>query len=111
MLKVNVQSLHFHADSKLVDYVEKKLSKLGRYVDRNVEAEVLLKLQDTGSKFQDKITEVRLHVPGGWMIDKKIGSTFESAIDNAVETLKRQLLKHKEKASNHQRTPIDAVLN
>ncbi len=103
MLKVNVQSLHFHADSKLIEYIETKLNRLGRYFDRNIEAEVHLKLQDTGSKFQEKITEIKLHVPGGWMIDKKTGVSFESAIDNSVDTLKRQLLRHKEKVNHPQR--------
>jgi putative sigma-54 modulation protein len=104
MMKISVQSVHFHADSKLVEFVEKKLSRLGRYFDRSVEAEVHLKLQDnSGGKIHEKITEVKLHVPGGWMMDKKVGRTFESAITASVDTLKRQLVRHKEKANNYPR--------
>ena len=102
-MNISVKSVHFHADAKLLAYVEKKISRLTRYFDRNVEAEIHLKLQDTGGKVQDKITEVKLHVPGGWMMDKKTGKTFESAINASVDTLKRQLVRHKERMTSHGR--------
>jgi len=104
MMKVNVQSIHFRADAKLVEFIEKKLMRLNRYLDknRNVEAEVSLKLQDTGSQINDKIIEIKLQVPGGWMIDKKTGRTFEAAITASADTLKRQLLRHKDRTTTHQ---------
>ena len=101
MMKVNVKALHFHADAKLIEYVEKKLSRLDRYFDRVVEAEVHLKVQETGTKVQEKITEVKIHVPGGWLMDRKTGKTFESAVDESVDTLKRQLVRHKERITDH----------
>ena len=104
MIQISVKSLHFHADEKLLDFIEQKLSRLGRYFDRPVEAEVHLKLQDTGSKINEKITEVKIHVPGGWLMDKKTGRSFEAAITASTDTLKRQLVRHKEKVViNHQR--------
>lgn len=108
MIQINVKSLHFHADAKLLAFIEKKLSRLGRYFDRPVEAEVHLKLQDTGSKIHEKITEVKLHVPGGWLMDKKTGRTFEAAITASSDTLKRQLVRHKEKVVAH-RAPKDLM--
>lgn len=97
MMNINVKSVHFHADQKLISYVEKKVSRLNRYLDRGFDAEVHLKLQDSGGKVQDKITEIRLHVPGGWIMDKRTSKTFESAITASVDTLKRQILRYKEK--------------
>ncbi|MBK9338937.1 MAG: ribosome-associated translation inhibitor RaiA [Lewinellaceae bacterium] len=96
-MNISVKSVHFHADSKLVSHVEKKLSRLSRIYDRIVEVEVHLKLQDTGGKVQEKIAEVHLHIPGGWLLDKKTGQSFESAINASAETLKRQLTRYKEK--------------
>lgn len=104
MMNISVKSVHFRADAKLVTYIEQKINRLTRYIDRNVEAEVHLKLQDTGGKVREKITEVKLHVPGGWVMDKKTGKTFESAINASVVTLKRQLLRQKERQG--QRGPI-----
>ena len=103
MMKVNVQSIHFHADAKLVEFIEKKLSRLDRYFEKNksVEAEVSLKLQETGGPVHEKIIEVKLLLPGGWLIDKKTGRSFESAVSASADTLKRQLLRHKEKTTTY----------
>ena len=104
MMKVNVQSIHFHADAKLVEFIEKKLSRLDRYFEKNksVEAEVSLKLQETGGPVHEKIIEVKLLLPGGWLIDKKTGRSFESAVSASADTLKRQLLRHKERTTTIQ---------
>ena len=104
MMKVSVQAIHFHADAKLIEFIEKKLKRLDRYFDKNrsVEAEVHLKLQDTGSQVHEKIIEVKLMVPGGWLIDKKTGRSFESAVTASADTLKRQLLRHKERTTTIQ---------
>lgn len=108
MMKVSVQSIHFNADAKLIEFIEKKLMRLDRYFDKNrpIEAEVHLKLQDTGRQIQEKVIEVKLHVPGGWMIDKKTGRTFESAVTASADTLKRQLLRHKDRITTHQHIRI-----
>lgn len=101
MIKVSVQAIHFNADAKLISFIEKKLEKLSRYFDksRTIEAEVFLKLQDTGGRVHEKITEVKIYHPSGnWMMDKKTSKTFEAAITASVDTLKRQLLRHKERA-------------
>jgi len=101
MMKVSVQSIHFQADAKLVDFIEKKLTRLDRYFDKSgpVEAEVSLKLQDTGGPIHEKIIEIKLLLPGGWLIDKKTGRSFESAVTASADTLKRQLLRHKERTT------------
>lgn len=100
-MNISVKSVHFHADSKLLTYVEKKVNRLGKLFNRIEGVEIILKLQDSGGKIQEKITEIRMHVPGGWLMDKKTGKTFESAIDTSVDTLKRQLVRYKEKLADH----------
>lgn len=100
-MNISVKSVHFHADPKLVSHVEKKLSRLDRVFDRIVDVEVHLKLQNTGGRIQKKIAEVRMHVPGGWLMDKKTGNTFESAINASAETLRRQLSRYKGKMNGY----------
>ncbi|MCC7503703.1 MAG: ribosome-associated translation inhibitor RaiA [Saprospiraceae bacterium] len=104
MMNLSVQSVHFHVDAKLISYIEKKLSRLDKMSSWIKDAEVHLKLQDTGGKVQEKITEIRLHVPGGFLVDRKSSRTFESAIDASLDTLRRQLVRHKEKIANSRRT-------
>lgn len=50
MMKIVVKSVDFHADTKLVAYIEQKLSRLNRYFDKMIQADVHLKLQDTGGR-------------------------------------------------------------
>lgn len=100
-MNISVKSLHFNADVKLLTYAEKKVSRLSKMFGRIENVEIFLKLQDNGGRIQEKITEIRMHVPGGWLMDKKTGKTFEAAIDASVDTLKRQLVRYKEKLADH----------
>jgi putative sigma-54 modulation protein len=100
-MNISVKSVHFHADAKLLTYVQQKVNRLSKLFGRIEDVEVHLKLQDNGGRIQEKITEIRMHVPGGWLMDKKTGKTFESALNASVDTLKRQLVRYKEKLSDH----------
>ena len=96
-MKIRTQSLHFDADSKLLHFIEKKLSKLELFFDRIVGAEVYLKLENTG-RIQDKIVEIKLNIPNNVLVAKDTSKTFEKSVDDAVESLRRQLIKYKEKS-------------
>ncbi|NND63178.1 MAG: ribosome-associated translation inhibitor RaiA [Flavobacteriaceae bacterium] len=99
-MKVNVQTPNFVADVKLINFIEKKLSKLEQFYDRIISANVYLKVQNTSEK-QNKITEILLNVPGSELIVKKGAKTFEAATDECVHSLERQLKKRKEKQRAH----------
>ncbi len=96
-MKVFTQSVNFTADQKLINYVEKKVSALERFHDKIVDVEVFLKVQNTSEK-ENKITEVKINIPGNELIVKKQCKTFEEGISVSVESLKRQLKKSKEKS-------------
>ncbi len=97
-MKIKTQAVHFTADQKLVDFIDTKLSKLDQFYDRIISAEVTLKLENSG-QVKDKIADVIINVPGGTLITKETQKTFEAAIDLAVDSLKRQIIRHKEKTS------------
>ncbi|MEM9824723.1 MAG: ribosome-associated translation inhibitor RaiA [Bacteroidota bacterium] len=95
-MKVHTQSLHFSADAKLIAFIEKKLSKLDQFFERIVNADVVLKLENSG-QVRDKIVEVRISLPGSVLVAKESAKTFEASIDSVTSSLKRQLIKFKEK--------------
>jgi putative sigma-54 modulation protein len=99
-MKIQVQTVHFDADSRLLEFVEERIQKLTKIYDNIIEAEVFLRLQYTGGRIQDKIAEIKLHIPGAIIIDKKISTTFENAILVSVDSLKRQVQKKKEKMND-----------
>ena len=95
-MKIKTQAVKFNADSKLITFIEEKLPKLEQFYDRIVSAEVMLRLENSG-QVRDKIAEVKVSVPGTVLFTKETEKTFEAAIDAAVGSLKRQIIKHKEK--------------
>ncbi len=100
-MKVFVQSVNFNADKKLVDFVEKKAMGLEKYHDKIIDAEVFLKVQKTSEK-ENKITELKINIPGSELIVKKETKTFEEGISIVVDSMKRQLKKSKEKEREFQ---------
>lgn len=95
-MKVFTQSVNFNADSSLIDYAQVKVASLVKYHDKIVDAEVFLKVQKTSDK-ENKITEVMINIPGAELVVKRETKTFEEGVNLAVDSLKRQLKKSKEK--------------
>lgn len=100
-MKLQMHSIHFDADRKLLDFIQKKVNKLETFHDRIVNGEVILKL-DNNEERENKIIEIKLFIPGNMLFAKEQSKTFEAAADVVVETMKRQLKKYKEKqATTH----------
>jgi len=95
-MKVKVNAIHFAADQKLEDFIQKKVDKLVAYNDSIIEGEVFLRLDKSDSD-DNKVTEMKLRVPGKELFAKKQSKSFEQATDEVVEALRRQLKKYKEK--------------
>jgi putative sigma-54 modulation protein len=92
----DIQTVGFTADQKLLDFVNEKISKLHQFFDGIVAMEVYLKL-DNNSEEDNKVAEIRVFIPGSDLFVKKKGKSFEEAVDQVMDTLKRQVQKHKEK--------------
>lgn len=99
-MKIRVQSIHFTADVKLLDFIQKKADKLDQFFDHIISGEVYLKLENT-EDVANKITEIKLLIPGNDLFAKEQCKTFEEATDKAIESLKRQIDKRKTKAQSH----------
>jgi putative sigma-54 modulation protein len=96
-MNIQIQSVHFDADQKLLSFIEEKVGKLNVMHDKIVKSEVTLKLDKSESN-ENKVAEIRLHVPGNDLFAKKQCSTFEEATDLAVDALKTQIKRYKERA-------------
>ena len=97
-MKVNlkVNSVHFDADKKLVEFIHERVDKLASHFDKIIDGEVILKVENSHDP-ENKVAEIKLLIPGNNIFAKKQSKSFEEATDNAVEALRRQLKKHKEK--------------
>ena len=95
-MKITVQSIHFTADRKLLDFIQKKVDKLDTFYDQIISGEVYLKLENVEDE-ANKITEIKLLLPGYQIFAKEKCKSFEEATDLAVESLRKQIEKHKQK--------------
>ncbi|MCK4661938.1 MAG: ribosome-associated translation inhibitor RaiA [Bacteroidales bacterium] len=95
-MNIKIHSIRFNADAKLEGFVENKVKKLGQFYDDIMGAEVFLRL-DKSQNLENKITEIKVEIPGSHLFAKKKSKTFEESTDIAVDALRRQIVKHKEK--------------
>ena len=95
-MNVQIQSVKFDADRRLVDFVEAKMAKMDRFAERSTGAEVILILDKDHEK-GNKVATVTLHLPGEDLVAEHRSKAFEESVDEAIDALKRQLEKFKGK--------------
>jgi putative sigma-54 modulation protein len=98
-MDIKIHSVRFDADIKLVDFIKSKVSKLIQFNEDIIAAEVFLRLENT-QDMENKITEIKIDIPGNNLFAKKQSKTFEEATDLAVDALRKQVKKKKEKLRN-----------
>ena len=98
-MDIKVQSVHFKADQKLIDFINERVNKLQLFFDHIIAGEVYLRL-DKNSEKENKIAEVKLLMPGRELFAKKQCKSFEEAADEAVEALRKQVRRHKDKVAS-----------
>ncbi|MEN9918154.1 MAG: ribosome-associated translation inhibitor RaiA [Bacteroidota bacterium] len=96
-MDIQIQSVHFDATEKLQDFIEKKITKLGKFSDEITSVDFILKVFKPETN-TNKEASVTVNVKHDELFASKIGETFEEAIDQCAEALEKQLTKYKEKA-------------
>jgi putative sigma-54 modulation protein len=91
-----VHSIHFDADQKLIDFIRAKVEKLNQFYGNIIAAEVFLRLENSKDN-ENKVTEIKLFIPGNDLFAKRNSKSFEESADLVVEALRRQLRKTKGK--------------
>ena len=96
-MQLQVHSIHFDADVKLVDFIKDRISKLELYYDNIISGEVFLRL-DKSDVRDNKIAEIKINIPGKEIFAKKQCKSFEEATDTTIEAIRRQIQKFKGKS-------------
>ena len=93
-MEIRIKSLKFDADQKLLDYVEKKVSKLSRFSEHLEDVEVVLSLLEEPA---NKAAKIHTHAYGHDLIIERNASSFEDAVSAAVDAMKEKIVRTKEK--------------
>ncbi|MBS4042443.1 MAG: HPF/RaiA family ribosome-associated protein [Chitinophagaceae bacterium] len=96
-MTVNIQSVHFDADAKLLEYVNKKIQKISQFHDKIIKVDIYLKLDNVVHQIKDKIAEIRIHIPKHELFVKSSSKSFEESFDNALDSAINQIKRKKEK--------------
>ena len=96
-MNIQLTTVHFTADQKLIDFVHKKVPKLDTYFEGIIGAEVILKVVKPETA-NNKVAEIKLSIPGAdYLFSEKQADSFEESIDLAIEAVRKQLTKFKDK--------------
>ena len=93
-MEIRVQTIKFNADQKLLDFVEKKVSKLPKFYDEITDVEVTMSLL---ADHENKNVKVHVRIPGNDLVIERNARKFEDAVVDCVDILKDKLVRAKEK--------------
>ena len=96
-MNMQIQTVHFDADSKLLEHVNAKMEKLQTFHDRIVGVEVYLKLDNLSQQIKDKVAEIKVYVPKHSFFVKHASKTFEESFNTAFDSMVNQIKRQKEK--------------
>ena len=96
---VEINASQFEVDEKLSELINEKISKLERFFDHIIDCQIFLNEEGHSEHNKGLNIEIKLNVKDTVLFCKESASMYEQAIDLAVENMKRQLEKYKEKHS------------
>ena len=98
-MDIHIHAIHFETTEKLEKFIEKKVSKLGKFNEEIRKIEVSLKVVKPETAM-NKEAALKVMLPGTELFAQEVCDTFEEAIYKTLDSLVRQAMKHKEKAKN-----------
>ena len=96
-MNVNIQTVHFNADTKLIEHVNRKIRKLNSFHERITNIDVYLKLDNVVHQIKDKIAEIKVTSPRCEFFVKQSSKSFEESFDSALDSIIAQIKKKKER--------------
>lgn len=95
-MQVTVTGHHLEITDALKAHVDSKFEKLARHFDNVTDVHVILNVEKLVQK-----AEATLQLSGAKLFAEDHQEDMYVAIDNMVDKLDRQIIKHKEKIGNH----------
>jgi putative sigma-54 modulation protein len=97
-MNLNIAGHHVEVTAAIRDYVTSKLDRVIRHFDNVTSAHVILSVDKLIQK-----AEITLHVKGKDIYADSVDPDLYAAIDALIDKLDRQVVRHKEKISEHSR--------
>lgn len=95
-MQINLTGRHVEITESLREYVDTKFAKLERHFEHINNVHVILNVEKL-----KQIAEAKVHLNGGEVFAMSEDDNMYAAIDQLIDKLDRQVIKHKEKISRH----------
>ena len=110
-MNLTISGHHLEVTPALRSYVQTKLDRVTRHFDQVIDVSVLLSIEKLPEKERRQKAEVNLHVKGRDIFIASHNADLYAAIDDLVDKLDRQVVKHKSKLQDHHHVAAKRVLN
>ena len=113
-MNLTISGHHLEVTPALREYVLTKLDRVTRHFDQVVDITVLLCVEKLSEKERRQRAEVTLHVKGKDIFAECASEDMYATIDQLMDKLDRQVVRHKDKVQNHHHESpkrTDATLN
>lgn len=95
-MQINITGHHIDVTDALRSYISEKMDKLERHFDHVTNVHVILTVEKQAQK-----AEATVHVSGADLFAQNQTEDMYASIDGLIDKLDRQIIKHKEKISDH----------
>lgn len=95
-MQISITGHHLEVTDSLKAHIELKFEKLKRHFDNVADVHVILTVEKLNQK-----AEATVQISGATLFAEDVHADMYDAIDNVVDKLDRQIIKHKEKTGSH----------
>ncbi len=100
-MNLTISGHHIEVTPALRSYVTTKLDRIKRHFDQVVDVKVLLTVEKQTEKDLRQRAECNIHVKGTDMFAESSHADLYAAVDELVDKLDRQVVRHKSRLQNH----------
>jgi putative sigma-54 modulation protein len=100
-MNLTISGHHLEVTPALRSYVTEKLDRITRHFDQLVDVKVLLSIENQKEKERRQRAECNIRVKGSDLFAESAHSDLYAAVDELVDKLDRQVVRHKDRIQNH----------
>jgi putative sigma-54 modulation protein len=101
-MQLTLTGHHVDVTAALKDYVGTKLARLERHFDNVTDVHCILTVEKLAHK-----AEATVQLRGGTIFADSVEEDMYAAIDGLIDKLDRQIIKHKEKLTDHHAREVE----
>ena len=103
-MNLTISGHHLDVTPALRTYVTSKLDRISRHFDQVVDIRVILTVEKQKEKEKRQRAECNIRVKGNDMYAESSHFDLYAAVDELVDKLDRQVVRHKDRVQDHQHT-------